>query len=138
MIVQECGWDEDLKNELQNLKENLKKAEEAYHEIYNHVGVKITDDKTKSIIKNDTQAKEIFGERVGTWWINGYACHDSILLKQTLTYSLIAETSDVFALRLPKAKFLTLMPEVVQEKLLHTCDDITYQIAIRMEKYLNA
>lgn len=103
---------------MEALKTELKKSNDAYQGMFNHVGVKVSDKAEQNFLMNELEAKAIFGNRIGTCLHEQYICHDSVLTNQPMTYSLVNESSDTLVMRFNRLKFLSQIPEVCQEKMI--------------------
>ena len=57
----------------------------------------------------------LFGEKVGSAVLNQYVAEDSVVLKQSLTYSLVVESNDTFVLQIKRHTVNVDFPVLVLE-----------------------
>lgn len=92
---------------MEALQNELKKSNDAYQGLYNHVGVKVSDKLEQNLLISEQQAKAIFGNRIGTCLLEQYVCLESVLTNQPMSYTLVAESSDTWVMRFNRLKFIS-------------------------------
>ena len=90
--------------------------------VYNYVGVHL-DEKKSSVVKNKSEAQNLFGDKIGSVCEDEYICDDSVVLKTNMYYSVVAEGKDTFVLKIKSQAVNAEFPPAVLEAITKTCLD---------------